>query len=207
MASAQPRTGGEEASRFAVQARRMGAPPAMDDPGTPRDAIGAADLFREHAAFVARFLARLGVPRDDAEDLVQEVFLTAHRRGGFVPGQARPTTWLAEIALRVASTARRSRRRKPAHASEGLDHAQAQGADPAEAAAAREALVRIERALAGMDLDRRAVFVLFEIEGQACDAIAAGLGIPVGTVYSRLHAARREFLQTYRSLVGEGGSR
>lgn len=178
----------------------------MDEPGTPREAIGAADLFRDHAAFVARFLARLGVPRDDVEDLVQEVFLTAHRRGGFVPGLARPTTWLAEIALRVASTQRRSRRRKPVHASDGLDHAAARDGDPVERAVAREALARVERALAGMDLDRRAVFVLFEIEGQGCDVIAAGLGIPVGTVYSRLHAARKEFLEVYRSLAGEGRS-
>lgn len=178
----------------------------MDDPGTARDVIGADELFRDHATFVARFLARLGVPRDDVEDLVQEVFLTAHRRGGFVPGLARPTTWLAEIALRVASTARRSRRRKPAHTSDGLDRAAGTAADPVEQAVAREALARVERALGGMDLDRRAVFVLFEIEGQGCDVIAAGLGIPVGTVYSRLHAARKEFLEVYRSLVGEGGS-
>ena len=157
-------------------------------------------------AYVWRLLAsdRSSDRKTEAEDLVQEVFLTAHRRGGFVPGQARATTWLAEIALRVASTARRSRRRKPTHASDGLDRAQSGGADPSEAAAAREALARVERALGGMDLDRRAVFVLFEIEGQGCDVIAAGLGIPVGTVYSRLHVARKEFLGAYRALVGEG---
>ncbi len=62
------------------------------------------------AGFVAGFLRRLGVEAPELDDAVQEVFLTAHRRGGFVAGAAQPTTWLAEIALRVASDMRRSRR-------------------------------------------------------------------------------------------------
>jgi RNA polymerase sigma-70 factor (ECF subfamily) len=44
--------------------------------------------------------------------------------------------------------------------------------------------------------------VLFEIEGESCDDIAAGLGIPVGTVYSRLHAARRDFQKAFAKLAG-----
>jgi RNA polymerase sigma-70 factor (ECF subfamily) len=176
----------------------------MDGANDLGRATGAAELFREHAAFVARFLVRLGVARDDVEDLVQEVFLTAHRRGGFVPGPAKATTWLAEIALRVASTAKRTRRRKPRHPSEGVDEAPAPAANPVDQAAAREALARVERALGDMDLDKRSVFVLFEIEGEPCESIAAGLGVPVGTVYSRLHAARRQFVDAYRKLGGEG---
>jgi RNA polymerase sigma-70 factor (ECF subfamily) len=47
--------------------------------------------------------------------------------------------------------------------------------------------------LDALDLDKRAVFVMFEIEGMGCEEIASVLGIPVGTVYSRLHVARRDF--------------
>lgn len=167
------------------------------------DVLDAAALYRAHARFVATFLARLGAPGAELDDLVQEVFLTAHRRGGHRAGPARPTTWLAEIALRVFSNARRARRRKPA---EGDDEAAAlvpAADDPFEAAATSESLRRVERALATLDLDHRAVFVLFELEGESCEDIAAGLGVPVGTVYSRLHNARRRFQKAYERAQSE----
>jgi RNA polymerase sigma-70 factor, ECF subfamily len=162
-------------------------------------------LFRAHAGFVAGFLRRLGVEPPELDDAVQEVFLTAHRRGGFVAGAAQPTTWLAEIALRVASDMRRSRRRRDSRAAaapipEG-------GATPFDALAAAESLERVQRALDTLSLEHRAVFVLFEIEGASCESIAAGLGIPLGTVYSRLHAARRGFQEAHARVVDEGPAR
>jgi RNA polymerase sigma-70 factor (ECF subfamily) len=54
-----------------------------------------------------------------------------------------------------------------------------------------------------MDLEKRALFVMFEIDELSCDAIAEMLSIPIGTVYSRLHAARRDF---ERALVRERAS-
>ena len=56
-----------------------------------------------------------------------------------------------------------------------------------------QALRRVQTAIEAIDPDRRGVFVLFELEGESCEQIAAGLGIPIGTVHSRLYAARREF--------------
>jgi RNA polymerase sigma-70 factor (ECF subfamily) len=157
-------------------------------------------LFRAHAAFVAGFLIRLGVNRRDLDDAVQEVFLVAHRRGGFEVGSAQPTTWLAEIALRVASGLRRTRRRRPEDPEP--DHeAPAEGPTPFEAAAAAQTLDRVQRALDTLSLDHRAVFILFEIEGEPCDRIAEGLGVPIGTVYSRLHAARKGFQKAYARLA------
>ena len=67
--------------------------------------IPAEDLFRQHAAWVGRFLSRLGAEPSNVEDLVQEVFLVAHRKGGYLPGAASPKTWLADIAQYVKSTA------------------------------------------------------------------------------------------------------
>lgn len=143
-------------------------------------------------------MVRLGLPRTEIDDAVQEVFLVAHRRGGYQPGPARPTTWLAEIALRVASTTKRSQRRRRAEPDEdAVGRAPSEANSPFDAAANAQALRRVQQALDSLDLDRRAVFVLFELEGEPCDTIAAGLGIPVGTVYSRLHAARRDFQRTY----------
>jgi RNA polymerase sigma-70 factor, ECF subfamily len=181
-------------------------PLASTETAEPAEAVrtGAAQLYRAHAGFVAGFLTRMGARGVDVEDLTQEVFLVAHRRGGYVEGPARPTTWLAEIALRVLSTHRRTKRRKPERP--GTDELEALHADhsPAdEQVASRRALARVQCCLEGMDEEHRAVFVLYELEGEACGAIAAALALPVGTVYSRLHHARKKFMQAWSP---EGGT-
>ena len=171
---------------------RMSGPPHRTDPAATRE------LFVAQAPFVARFLLRIGVARADVDDLVQEVFMVAHRGGGFVPERGRPTTWLASIALRVASNARRSiRRRRETHDDDALSREPAAHCDPHTRAEVAESLARVERALETLEIDQRAIFVLFEVEGEDCEAIGLGLGIPVGTVYSRLHRARREFQRAY----------
>jgi RNA polymerase sigma-70 factor, ECF subfamily len=170
-------------------------------PNVEGEHLDAEALFRAHADFVARFLLRLGANGQDVPDLVQEVFLVAHRRGGFTVGRAKPTTWLAEIAFRVSSDRRRKTQRKLEDANtEAVNLVPSQASSPGEAVEVRQALARVQAALDGLSPQKRAVFVLYELEGQNCDAIAAGLGVPVGTVYSRLHAARREFAATHSRL-------
>lgn len=161
--------------------------------------IDAGTLFRRHAAFVANFLARIGVPRTELEDIVQEVFTTAHRKGGYRPGVARPTTWLADLAMRANANRRRGQRRARVQSDMGpVERAVDPKARASEVVASREALDDVQAALATMDDDKRALFVLFEIEDEPCEAIAAVLEVPVGTVYSRLHAARKQFKKAYR---------
>jgi RNA polymerase sigma-70 factor (ECF subfamily) len=160
--------------------------------------LDAAALFREHAPFVAALVRRLGVPEAEVEDVVQEVFVVAHRRGGYVPGPAKPRTWLAHIAVHVASVARRTLRRKRTQADEEtVAKAGSGGTSPFDAAAAAQSLARVQRALDAMDLDHRLVFILFELHGESCESIAAALGLPVGTVHSRLHTARARFRKQY----------
>jgi RNA polymerase sigma-70 factor (ECF subfamily) len=159
--------------------------------------IGTETLFRAHAAFVAGFLYRLGIPQADVDDLVQEVFLIAHRKGGYVPGAGQPRTWLGAIALRVARSGHRSRNRRRESGDDGLALFEAQGKDPAEALELRNSIERVQRALDTLDLEHRAAFVLYEIEGEACENIAAAFDVPIGTVYSRLHHARKRFLEAY----------
>ncbi|NVB43192.1 sigma-70 family RNA polymerase sigma factor [Pseudenhygromyxa sp. WMMC2535] len=163
----------------------------------------AASLFRAHASFVASFLHRLGALPAEVDDLVQEVFLVAHRRGGFIDdGRARPTTWLAEIAIRVASVSRRSKRRsreQPDHAA--INDARSHTVDPGTAVETEEALDRVQTALDTLDPERRAIFILFELEGEPCSAIAESFEIPIGTVYSRLHKARKQFKEAHARLL------
>ena len=178
-----------------------GIDPRMLEAPPPRH-HDAASLFRQHAGFVANFLHRLGVGPTELDDLVQEVVLVSHRRGGFVEdGRARPTTWLAEISIRVASVSRRSRRRSREQPDQDtvLD-AQSREIDPSRSLENQQALDRVQAALDSLDPERRAIFILFELEGESCAAIAAGFGIPVGTVYSRLHKARKQFKEAHTRL-------
>ena len=176
--------------------------PSVELAQTLHARIPADVLFRSHARFVASFVFRLGVSAEAVDDVVQEVFLTAHRRGGYEEGPARPTTWLAEIALRVVSTHKRSARRRRITVDEdALSSAMSLAPSPDATAEQREALRRVELALEALPLERRAVFILYEIEEESSEAIAEGLGIPVGTVHSRLHKARREFQEAYDRLL------
>jgi len=177
---------GERARRRGTVTRDGGAEPA---------AIDSEALFRRYASFVASFLYRLGTHLAEIDDLVQDVFLTAHHRGGYRPGAASPTTFLARLALE-ANLARR-RRDSRWHAARSDEAARATvgppPADPGQALSAKRAAEQFELALQGMDPGRRVVFILFELHGESCESIAAGLGLKLGTVHSRLHAARRAF--------------
>ncbi len=167
-------------------------------------ARSAEELFRAWAPNVARILARLGVPQRDLDDAVQEVFLTAHRRGGYVEGAAKPQTWLYEIALRTASNARRRTRRRPTHAAETeFDLAASTERDPHESAELRQQLERVAEAIERIPGDAKLTFVLAEIEGASAEEVARIQNIALGTVYSRLHNARKVFRATYADLAKE----
>lgn len=165
----------------------------------------ATELFAEHASFVAKFLWRMGAPSHEIEDLVQDVFLIAHMRGGFVEAQAQATTWLAAIAFRVwSSERRRFRRHSELPNDAALAQAEAGGPSPAEALATSESLSRIHSALEQIEERSRAILILVDLEGRSCVEVAEALGIPVGTVYSRLHKARKRFARAYDNLSKRG---
>src|SRR5437773_399542 len=166
----------------------------MHAPG-PTDALlgESADftaLYEAEFAYVWRSLRRLGVSDAQLDDATQDVFLVVYRRLSDFESRSKLRTWIFGIVLRVASTYRRTAARRP---TEPLD----------EHAAAREASVEdlADRAVAGhllrrllddLDDERRAVFVLAELEQMTAPEIAAALGVNLNTVYSRLRSARRD---------------
>jgi RNA polymerase sigma-70 factor (ECF subfamily) len=164
--------------------------------------LEASELFAAHAAFVCSFIERLGVPAPTSGDLVQDVFLIVHRKGGYRVGPAKPTTWLAGLALGVV---RNHRRREQTRDRGNILMAHEAAArrtrhDPlSDQADARRALTRVKVALDALEENQRVVFMLYELEGESTSAIAAGLQIPTGTVYSRLHAARKAFRLAYEA--------
>lgn len=166
--------------------------------------VSASDLFRLHARFVASLLRRLGLPEDDIDDAVQEVFVLAHRYGGYRPGPAQPTTWLASIAINVSRNAKRQSRRRAYPDELVVAEAISNAPTPFDRASVAESLARLQAILDGLDEDHRVVFLLHEIHGEPGPAIAAALGVPVGTVYSRLHTARERVSAAYRSAAARG---
>jgi RNA polymerase sigma-70 factor (ECF subfamily) len=171
--------------------------PAAEGTGA-RISCDAAGLYAAHADFVWASLQRLGVRDADLEDVLQEVFVVVHQRLHTFDGSSKATTWIFGICMRVASAYRRRgfRRREtcvadpPEPAPEVDANA---GASPEEDLAKAQSRRRLEELLDELDLDKRAVFVMFEIDELSCEEIAHLLGVPVGTVYSRLHAARKAF--------------
>lgn len=169
--------------------------------------LDVVSVHHEHADFVWRSLQRLGVRDADIEDLLQEVFVVVHQRLHTFDGSSRMTTWLFGICLRVASAyRRRAHRRREQSVFEVPDEA-VDGETPEDAAATAQARARLHAALDLMDLDKRAIFVMFELDEMSCETIADMLSIPLGTVYSRLHAARKAFEQALSRLEARGSLR
>jgi RNA polymerase sigma-70 factor (ECF subfamily) len=149
-------------------------------------------LVREHSAFVWRSIRRLGVSEGEIDDVAQLVFLQARDRIGELRAEnARGT--LYRLALGLASNHKRAqrRRREESLADEGVRATIEQV--PSRGAAERlEQRALLDRLLEPLDLDLRAVLVLHEGEEMSVPEIAELLGIPTGTVASRLRRAREE---------------
>ena len=156
-------------------------------------------IYRAEFPYVWNTLRRLGVRHADLGDLSHEVFVVAFRRLSDFD-QARPVRpWLFGIAFRVVAHFRRAQQTNPESCSDvSPDELAAPAQGPEEALAARQDRALVARALDTLDLDRRAVFVMHELEGQAVPEIARTLDVPLNTAYSRLRLARRDFVEAVR---------
>jgi len=180
-----------------------GAPAADDQAAAEKPDVRPRTLVNDHFDFVWRLLRRLGVPEADADDAAQQVFIVGTRRLADIPvGNER--TFLYGSALRVASTMRRNSARRerfirsvPAEENDAVR-------TPLEEVERREALAFLDRVLSAMDSDQREVFVLCAIEELSSPEVAAIVGIPVGTVASRLRRARRTFTDELERLKAQG---
>jgi RNA polymerase sigma-70 factor, ECF subfamily len=164
-----------------------------------RDEAAWKELYEAHFDFVHRVARRLGTPEAEAEDAVHDVFLVVYRKLGDFQG-GRLTTWLYRIAANVVSE--RHRRRRVRRAFEALKiWVGGEGPETPERVAERSSATRaVERVLERMSPKKREVFALFELEGLAGEEIAERLGCPENTVWTRLHHARKEFVQVAKRL-------
>jgi len=184
--------------------RRVPTTAASPQSGVPCLAIPSFEtVYEENLKFVWRAARRLGIDSGDTDDVVQEVFVVAHRKLPEFEGRAQVKTWLLKILVRVVRHYFRTQQRKPGHRpAQTLDDLDVlrdhQDRGPAEAAERKDAVRVLDNLLARMDSEKREVFVLAEIEQLSSVEIAEVLGANINTIYSRLRAARQEFEQALR---------
>jgi RNA polymerase sigma-70 factor (ECF subfamily) len=161
-------------------------------------------LFQRELDYVWTSLRRLGVHARDAEDVAQDVFVHVYRRlDDYDPSRPlRP--WLFAFAFRCASDWRRLARHR-VEAQEDPDRR------PAGTTAADEVVARTQdrelllQALEQIDLERRGVLILYELDETPMKDIAEALGIPLFTAYSRLRVARQELTAAVRRIRAQRG--
>jgi RNA polymerase sigma-70 factor (ECF subfamily) len=158
-------------------------------------------MFDADFSFVWRSLRRLGVPAGATDDAAQEVFLVASKRLADIE-IGRERSFLFATALRVASNARRSFARRDARHDDKLDRVVDPAPTPEQLADRARARELLDRVLATLDLELRAVFVLHELEEMSMAEIATTLELAPGTVASRLRRARELFRAEVTRLQG-----
>lgn len=162
------------------------------DRGSQRRARAArkalANVYRDHHRFVHRSLVRLGVPDDRVDDALHDVFMVVARRLHEFEARANIRTWLFAIAMRVAQAVRRDDARELRRRARIGQEAAFEHEPHARADAART----LRDLLAHLDDDKRAVFIMAELEGMTAPEIAGVLGAKIPTIYSRLRLAREE---------------
>ncbi|HEX6277784.1 MAG TPA: RNA polymerase sigma factor [Polyangiaceae bacterium] len=148
------------------------------------------ELYEAHFDFIWRSLRRLGVAASGLDDAAQEVFLVAYRRARDFEGRSTVKTWLFGIAWNVARRAARAPTRREEPLS---DHVASDATNQEESASRAEAVRALYGLLDELDAEKRAVFVMAELEEMTAPEIAEIADIPLNTVYSRLRTARSEF--------------
>jgi len=158
------------------------------------------EAYQREIDYVFRTLRRLGVSSSEVDDLAQEVFL-ALRQSWREYDPTRPLRpYLFGISFRIASNHQRRRRREVVLA---VVEPEELSPSPDQALQAKQTRAVVLAALEKLPLPRRAVLVMYDLDDVPMDQVAATLGIPLFTAYSRLRKARRELEAVLRRLLRE----
>jgi RNA polymerase sigma-70 factor (ECF subfamily) len=175
-----------------------------------------ARLVALHEGMVFNLAARLLGDPEEARDASQEVFLQVFRTLSRFEGRSSLRTWIFRIVVNHCRNRQRwwRRRRKDrccaiddlTPAQEAALSAGSPGESPYESACRAEEARRVQAALLRVSFDHRAILILREVEDLSCDQVGAALGVPEGTVKSRLARARDALRRALVSASG-GGTR
>lgn len=175
---------------------------AVASPSHAEEPLDFERVFRAHAAFAWRCLRRLGVAEKDVDDVCQEVFLVLHRKLREIDPPSSVRAYLYGICVRKASDHRRLARHHRERATDELDLRlvadAAPDSGPMDPVEKKQGLATLDKALAALDEDKRAVFVLFEIEELSMQEVASAVDCPLQTAYARLYAGRKQIEAAFR---------
>ncbi len=161
-------------------------------------------LFDAHGAFIARAIERLTGGGSHVEDILQETFMIAFRLSHrFDRTKAEPVSWLYGIAANLCRQFGRGKKRRGRFVSRFAQYAELVGKveGPERTMIREEDIQTVRRAIEKLPFKQREVFVLFELEGLEGRDIGALLNLKEGTVWTRLHYARKSFVKTVRKMV------
>jgi RNA polymerase sigma-70 factor (ECF subfamily) len=144
----------------------------------------------------------MGLRGSDVDDAAQQVFLVTFARADQSIRKGSERSFLYGVAIRVCQEFRRTQRRAWLHDADAAEALVAKSA-PDEEAHRRRSWQRLEAILEQMSDDVRAVFALYELEGMTAPEIAEVVGIPLGTVASRLRRGRELFQAALGSFTEE----
>lgn len=149
------------------------------------------ELYRQHSGRLYNLAFRMTGSAEEAEDLLQDVFLHAHRKLGSFRGESSLGTWLYRLGMNQCLDYLRGRQVKMGRATDSLDDdAAAEPAARAPAVPTAISRLDLDRAIAKLPEGCRAVFLLHDVEGFDHGEVAAVLGISEGTSKSQVHKAR-----------------
>lgn len=161
------------------------------------DTTAFGELMRRYQDRLYHSIYRMVENSEDAQDVVQEAFLSAYQSLDSFKGDSLFFTWLYRIAVNLAISLKR-KQRPTLRMDAGPEGQRIEPADPSDASRPGHALdraeqeQRIHKALAQLSPEHRAVLVMKDMEDQKYEEMAAHLGVPIGTIRSRLHRARLE---------------
>ena len=157
------------------------------------------DLYRQHAGRLYGLIFRMAGSAEEAEDLLQDVFLHVHRKLGSFRGESSLGTWLYRIAMNHCLDYLRGRHAKAGRATDSLeDDRIAEPMAPAPAVPSAISRLDLERAIGRLPEGCRAAFLLHDVDGFEHHEVASILGVSIGTSKSQVHRARmklREILK------------
>ena len=171
---------------------------AQEDRRAGRGRLTIETLYRDHARTVLRWVIRLGGPHLDSQDVAHEVFAVAIRRWATFRADASESAWLYGITRRVVANARRRLRLRRML---GLsDVSPPTSTEPAadDVLARQQQRILVQQVLEDLSDAHREALVLVDMEGRTAPEVGELLGISPGTVYSRVHHARRRFAEAMR---------
>lgn len=153
-------------------------------------ALGA--LFDRFHDVVYRFAGRLATTDELArDDLVQATFLELRRSAASFRGTSSVRTWILGVAANVARHSLRTERRRRVRQAKYVEHMTSVPLQIDEQVEQRKLLARVEEALALLPRDLQVAFILCDLERLPSGEVARVLGIPEGTLWRRLHNARK----------------